>query len=46
MQYKSYPTKKTTPQRMSRKRLRRDIFVANKKMAASARKAKRLARVE
>lgn len=41
MAYKSYPTVISTPQRMARKRLRRDIFVANKKAAKARRKAKR-----
>ena len=44
MQYKAYPTVKSTPQRMARKRMRRDVFVANKKMAKIARKAARLER--
>jgi len=44
MNYKPYPTKATTPQRMARKRSRRDIFVANKKMAKMRRKAARMAR--
>ena len=31
MTYKSFGNKKTVPSRMARKRLRRDVFVANKK---------------
>jgi hypothetical protein len=44
MNFKSYGTRKTMAQRMSRKRLRRDVFLANKKMAKTARKARRLER--
>lgn len=44
MTFKSYPNKKTAPQRMTRKRMRRDVFVANKKAAKLARKAARLER--
>jgi len=44
MNYKSYPTKKSAPQRMTRKRMRRDVFVSNKKAAKAARKAARLER--
>jgi hypothetical protein len=43
---KSYPTKKTTPQRMTRKRMRREVFVANKKAARLARKVRRAAHTE
>ncbi len=43
---RGYPTKKTMPQRMSRKRLRRDVFVANKKATKLRRKAARLSRLE
>ena len=42
--YKAYPNSSTTPQRMSRKRLRRDVFLANKKASHARRKAKRLER--
>jgi hypothetical protein len=41
---KSYPTKQSMPQRMARKRMRRDVFVANKKAAKARRKSARLAR--
>ncbi len=44
MNYKSYATSITTPQRMGRKRLRRDVFVANKKMKKALKKAARLER--
>jgi hypothetical protein len=44
MQYTSYPTKETAPQRMTRKRMRQTVFVANKKMAKATRKAARLER--
>jgi hypothetical protein len=44
MHYKSYPNKKSTPSRMTRKHTRHDVFVANKKMAKARRKAARLAR--
>jgi hypothetical protein len=41
---KSYATKATTPQRMTRKRLRREVFVFNKKEARLRRKENRLKR--
>lgn len=41
MTYKSYANKKTAPQRISRKRLRRDVFMYNKKLAKNVRKQKR-----
>lgn len=44
MNYKSYATKKVTPQRMSRKRMRRDVFMANKKMTKVRRKVARAER--
>jgi len=44
MNFKSYATKKTTPQRMTRKRMRRDVFMNNKKLTKVARKAARLER--
>jgi len=44
MTYKSYAKKKDTPQRMSRKHARSGTFLANAKMARTARKARRLAR--
>jgi hypothetical protein len=44
MTYKSYGTKATTPSRMARKRMRRDVFIGNKKMAKALRKAARLER--
>lgn len=44
MNYKVYGTKKVTPSRMTRKRARRDVFLANKKAAKTARKARRLER--
>jgi hypothetical protein len=46
MNYKPYPTSATAPQRMTRKRARRDVFVANKKVAKLARKERRLFRRE
>jgi hypothetical protein len=42
--FKSYGTKVTVKQRMARKRMRRDVFLANKRMAKVARKARRLER--
>jgi hypothetical protein len=44
MQYKSYGTTKSTPNRLARKHLRREVFMANKKMARARRKANRLFR--
>lgn len=44
MNYKNYPTVKSAPQRMTRKRMRREVFESNRKMAKLARKAKRLER--
>lgn len=44
MQYKSYPNKKTTPQRMARKRSRQDVFQFNRKAAKARRKAAKIAR--
>lgn len=44
MNFKAYGTRKTVPQRMSRKRARRDVFMANARMAKVARKARRLER--
>lgn len=44
MTYKSYGSKASTPSRMSRKRMRRDVFLANNKMAKARRKARRLER--
>jgi hypothetical protein len=46
MNYKAYPKKKDTLQRMSRKHARGGIFVANGKMARLRRKARRLAKQE
>lgn len=46
MNFKSYGTKKSTPQRMTRKRLRATVFIANKKAAKFARKVRRLERME
>lgn len=39
---KSYGTRATVPQRMARKRMRRDVFVANSKATKLRRKAVRL----
>lgn len=44
MNFQSYPTQKTTPQRKTRKSLRRSVFVANSKMGKAARKERRLFR--
>jgi len=44
MTYKSYGTRKSTPSRMVRKHLRRDVFVFNRKASKVRRKAKRLER--
>jgi len=44
MQFKSYGTRLTVKQRMTRKRMRRDVFLANARMAKAARKARRLER--
>ena len=41
---KSYPNSKTMPQRMARKRMRRDVFIANKKASKLRRKSERLER--
>jgi len=45
MQYKSFGNKKTVPSRMSRKRLRREVFVynktASKKLRSSLRRERR-----
>jgi len=42
--YKSYPIVKDTPQRTARKRMRREVFMANKKASKLRRKAERLKR--
>jgi len=44
MNYKSRGTKQSQPSRMTRKRMRRDVFLANSKMAKALRKAARLER--
>lgn len=44
MTYKAYPNQKSTPLRMTRKQMRRNIFVFNKKAAKARRKAIRLER--
>jgi len=44
MKFKSYPNRKLTPSRMARKRMRRDVFTSNKRMARVARKTRRLER--
>ena len=44
MNFKAYGTRTTVKQRMTRKRLRRDVFLANARMVKVARKAKRLER--
>jgi hypothetical protein len=41
---KAYPNKITMPQRMSRKRMRRDVFVANNKATHARKKTARLER--
>lgn len=41
---KPYGNKKATPQRMARKRMRRDVFVANRKESKLRREARRLLR--
>ena len=41
---RAYGTHKTHPSRMARKRLRRDVFLANKKAAHIRKKAARLER--
>lgn len=46
MNFKSYSTKATTPQRMTRKRARQTVFTFNKKAAKLRRKETRLARKE
>jgi len=46
MHYKSYPTKKDTKSRMTRKQSRRSIFWYNVKLAKTLRKSRRLARQE
>jgi hypothetical protein len=40
MMYKSYGNKKTAPNRMTRKRLRRDVFIYNKKAKKLFRKSR------
>jgi hypothetical protein len=44
MNYKSYRDIKTATSRMTRKRMRRDVFTANKKAAKLARKARQIER--
>lgn len=44
MNYKSYPTKKDTPSRKTRKGARYSVFIANRKMKKLLKKAARLAR--
>ena len=44
--FKSYPNKTSMPQRMARKRMRRDVFVVNKKATKLRQKAARLLRKE
>jgi len=44
MNYKSYATKAGTPQRMARKKMRRDVFVFNRRAAKLRRKEARMAR--
>lgn len=44
MSFKAYGKKVSSPSRMTRKRMRRDVFLANKKAAKIARKARRLER--
>jgi len=46
MNFKAYPTKKTMPQRMTRKRMRRDIFIFNKKAAKLARKVRKITQLK
>lgn len=43
MKYLNYPTKKETPQRLTRKGARSKVFLTNKKMNKIIRKARRLA---
>lgn len=38
--YLAYPNKKTSPQRMSRKRLRNDVFMKNRKATKRAKAAR------
>jgi hypothetical protein len=42
--YKAYPKENATPQRMARKRMRRDVFLFNKKASKLRRKTIRLER--
>lgn len=44
MQFKSYGLKASTPQRMTRKRLRATVFMFNKRAAKLRRKEARLSR--
>jgi hypothetical protein len=46
MNFQTYATRATVPKRMTRKRARRDTFVANSKMAKARRKERRLFRRE
>jgi hypothetical protein len=50
MNYKTYGNRKTVPSRMSRKRLRRDVFVKNKLakklLKSQARRNRRLSESE
>jgi len=46
MNYKAYPTKKTTPSRLSRKGSRRTIFTYNKKLKKLLRKQARSERAQ
>ena len=44
MNFKPYPTKKTVPSRLTRKGARREVFLFNKKLSKTRKKAARLAR--
>jgi hypothetical protein len=46
MNFKSYGTRKSTPSRMARKHVRREVFIFNKKLSKTRRKLARLARKE
>lgn len=44
MNYKAYGNQKSTPSRMARKHSRQEVFLFNKKLAPTKRKAARLKR--
>lgn len=45
-EYRAYPTEKETPKRMTRKRLRKEIFAENQQANNRLRRERKLARKE